>query len=112
MARDEEMEKRFMAALPETVAVGEKAMMGGLCYMLNGNMLGGVRRDKDGVGRFMFRVGKEQEEEALGEPLTEPMIHGGRKMGGFIFLNEETRDGPLKTLALMALDYVGALPPK
>lgn len=31
-----------------------------------------------------------------------------RKMGGFIFLNEETRDGPLKTLALMALDHVGA----
>ncbi|MDH5539335.1 MAG: TfoX/Sxy family protein [Rhizobacter sp.] len=38
----------------------EKKMFGGYCWMLNGNMLCGVE-----IGRFMFRVGKELEAEAL-----------------------------------------------
>lgn len=41
------------AALAGVSGVVEKRMMGGVCFLVNGNMLGGA--DK---GRYMFRVGK------------------------------------------------------
>ena len=42
-------------------------MFGGYCWMLNGNMLCGVE-----VGRFMFRVGKALEADALAARVTPP----------------------------------------
>ena len=58
-------------------------MMGGVCFLLEGSMIGGADCPKDGAGRFMFRVGKENEaaaEALLGGQL---MVQGGRRMGGF-----------------------------
>ena len=43
-------------------------------------MLSGV-----GVGRFMFRVGKELQSEALKRPGAEIVDFNGRKMGGILW---------------------------
>jgi len=61
----------------------------------------------------MFRVGKENEDEALAFPGTRPMVHGGRRMGGFIYLDAEAADPEtMRALTSLALSFVTALPPK
>jgi hypothetical protein len=59
MAVDEGLNEIYRSALVDVPGVTEKKMMGGVCFMVNGNMLGGAHREKDGTGYFMFRVGKE-----------------------------------------------------
>ena len=69
---------RMKAALRRRTGITEKKMFGGYCWMLNGNMLCGVE-----VGRFMFRVGKVLEAEALARPGASPMDITGRPNEGF-----------------------------
>lgn len=73
---DEELSDRLRNALEGMTGVSEKRMMGGLCFMLNGNMLGGAHREKSGEQLFMFRVGKENEDAALSLPGARPMQLG------------------------------------
>ena len=68
MAYDEQLATRFRKAINEPSNISEKRMMGGLCFLHNGNMIGGADRNKEGSGRFMFRVGKDNETEALSRP--------------------------------------------
>ena len=96
------------AALQSRRGVVEKKMFGGCCWMLKGNMLCGVE-----VGRFMFRVGKELEAEALSQPGATPMDITGRPMRGFVWVNEEAAKGAdLERWLALAERFVGALPPK
>jgi len=96
------------AAVGDLSGITEKRMMGGVCFLLNGNMLGGVNKDS-----FMFRVGKELEAEALSRPGSKPMIHGGRKMGGLIWVSpEDCTDAALAGWVKLALRFVGDLPAK
>ena len=64
MAYDEDLTNRMRTALDGVDETSEKRMMGGVCFFLNGNMLSGADRSKDGVRRFMFRVGKDKHAEA------------------------------------------------
>jgi len=113
MAADEALSQRFRDALGGMAGVAEKRMMGGTCFLLNGNMLGGADRTKDGRGRFMFRVGKENEAEALKRPRAIAMVQGGRRMGGLIFVDESACDETgLREWIALALSFVGQLPPK
>lgn len=76
--------------------------------MLRGNMLCGVE-----VGRFMFRVGKDQEAEALSRLGARPMDITGRPMKGFVWVDASKAVGTsLETWIDLAARYVGALPPK
>lgn len=113
MAVDEALSQRFRDAAKGLSDLTEKRMMGGVCFLLNGNMLGGADRTKDGDGRFMFRVGKENEAEALTREGAVVMEQGGRRMGGLIFVAEEACDEhALKEWISLALSFVGALPKK
>jgi TfoX N-terminal domain len=113
MAHDEDLAQRMRDALGGLPGVVEKKMMGGVCFMVDGNMIGGAHREKkSGEGLFMFRVGKEQEEEALTRPGTRRMIHGGRRMGGFIHAGEYLDHAALADLVSLSLAFVGTLPPK
>lgn len=113
MAYDENLAERFRAQLSGHVGIAEKRMMGGNCFLLNGNMIGGASRTKSGEGRFMFRVGKDNEAEALSRDGALIMEHGGRRMGGMIFVAEDAcDDGALKDWVSLALSFVSALPEK
>ena len=59
MAYDEILAMRVRDALGGGKHVTEKRMMGGVCFLLKGNMVCGVDRTKAGEGRFMFRIGKD-----------------------------------------------------
>lgn len=113
MPIDEALTARMRDLLDGLPGLSEKKMMGGVCFMLDGNMIGAARRDKSGEAHFLFRVGKQNEDEALAVAGTRPMQHGGRKMGGFIFLDEDVATPEaMRALASLSLSLVTALPPK
>lgn len=113
MAYDEELTDRFRVATDGLVGIREQKMMGGVCFMLNGNMLGGAHREKSGDGRFMFRVGKELQAEALQRPGARIMMQGQRRMTSLVFVDEAAcDDAALRDWISFALTFVGSLPAK
>jgi hypothetical protein len=113
MAYDELTVGRFRAALNDERPLTEKRMMGGLCFMLRGHMVGGADRTKEGVRRFMFRLGKENHQSGLTMPGANPMVQGGRTMRGFFFVNEDIcTDEDLQVWVDLAVKYASSLPPK
>ena len=96
------------AALLPRRSITQRKMFGGYCWMLNGNMLCGVE-----VGRFMFRVGRALEAEALTRPGASPMDITGRPMRGFVWVRaEKAIDTALEAWIDLAVRYVGSLPAK
>jgi hypothetical protein len=96
------------SALRERRGIVERKMFGGFCWMLDGNMLAGVE-----VGRYMFRVGKALEAEALARPGARPMDITGRPMRGFVWVDADAAiEAGLQDWLAFAERYVGALPPK
>lgn len=108
MPHDPHLADRMRAALKRRAGITEKKMFGGYCWMLRGNMLCGVE-----VGRFMFRVGKALEADALARPGTSPMDITGRPMRGFVWVRAERAEGKaLQAWIDLASRYVAALPAK
>jgi TfoX/Sxy family transcriptional regulator of competence genes len=108
MPHDAHLAERMREAFADRRDIQEKKMFGGCCWMLNGNMLCGVE-----VGRYMFRVGKDLEAEALGRSGASPMDITGKPMRGFVWVQAEHAKGrDLKRWIALAERYVGALPPK
>ena len=113
MTADEDLVRRFADRVEGLPGLSQKRMFGGVCFLLDGNMIGGCRRPKNADGHFLFRVGKANEATALARPGASPMIHGGRKMGGFVFVDEAAcDDDALADWVSLALSYVTTLPPK
>ena len=108
MAVDEHLAERMRAVLGGTGAVREVRMFGGLCFMLNGNMVAGT--SKRGL---LVRVGKEQHADALARPGAKPMEMAGRPMAGHIFVDPAPRDErTLRDWLELAVAFVETLPPK
>ena len=109
MAYDTGLAQILRDDLAEFDGLVEKNMFGGLCFMLNGNMLCGVHK-----GGAMFRVGKDNEADALAIDGVIPMAFTGRRMGGLVdmaeaaFADDRRRNDCMR----LALDFVTALPAK
>ena len=100
--------ERLRAALGRRKGVTEKRMFGGTCFLLRDNMLCGT-----GSGNFLFRVGKEAHAAAVKRRGAKAMVHGGRRLEGFIWVDPAACDAKrLKSWLSLAIDYVGELPPK
>ena len=113
MAFDETTAELVRTALDDDPRITEKKMFGGLCFMLNGNMLCGVHSQKVGGGA-MFRMSPEDEARALKTPGAKPMEMTGRRMKGFVDVDAAALgdDAVLKTMLEFALAYVGPMPAK
>ena len=108
MAVDEDLAERMRAALAGSGAVREVRMFGGLCFMLNGNMVAGTW--KRGL---LVRVGKDQHSHALARPGAKPMEMAGRPMKGYVFVDPAPRDErELRDWLELAVAFVKTLPPK
>ena len=108
MSHDPHLAELMRLALDGRPGIEEKKMFGGICWMLNGNMLCGVE-----VGRYMLRVGKDQETEALSRPGASPMDITGRPMRGLVWVDAgAANDAGLEQWIDFAVNFVGALPPK
>lgn len=82
MAYDQTLADRISRAFEQKgVAFETKAMMGGLCFMVDGKMCGGVATD-----RLMARIDPVAEADALTRSGCRPMDFTGRPMRGFVFL--------------------------
>ncbi|MDX2484193.1 TfoX/Sxy family protein [Antarcticimicrobium sediminis] len=109
MAYSEHMAETMRADLGVEPGLSEKKMFGGICLLLYGNMIAGLGKD----GAF-YRVGKPNEATARALPGTDPMVMGGRQMGGFVRLDEDgfTEDATRLKLTEIALAFTASLPPK
>ncbi|ASP36827.1 TfoX/Sxy family protein [Labrenzia sp. VG12] len=113
MAIDEDLNDRLRGLLGSRSGLAEKKMMGGLCFLLNGHMIGGADRTKDGERRFIFRVGKDNHDKASALPGAVPMVQGGRTMSGLFFVGEdEAPDDVLQSWLDLAVENALSLPPK
>src|SRR5260370_4261410 len=75
MDLDGDLAERIRAVLAGTGIVRKVRMVGGLCFMVNGNMVAGT--SKHGL---LVRVGKDQHSRALARPDAKPMELSGRPM--------------------------------
>jgi len=96
--------------LADQSGVVERKMMGGLVFMVNGNMC----VTASGRGGILVRVGPEAQKRVLTEPHVQPMRMAGRSMAGFVrVLPEGYRTGTaLRKWVKRGLDYVSTLPAK
>lgn len=103
-----DLAERVRAALKGRKGVSEKKMFGGVCFMLRDHMLCGT-----GSGRFMFRVGKQNDAAALERSGASPMAFNGRRYEGFVWVDAGRCDArSLRRWLDMAEGYVATLPPK
>lgn len=109
MAYDPEMADRIRELVLTSASTSERAMFGGLCFLINGNMACGLTADS-----VMIRVGPDEYEAALQRPGVEEMTFTGRPMRGIVQISLATAEDPdaLAEALQWGIDYAGALPPK
>ena len=107
MARNEALDSWLRYTLREERNLTEKAMFGGMAWLLNGHLLCGSRDDG-----MLARVGPARNAWALALPGVAPMLMRGRALDGWVragpTAGAETRARLLDT----ALAFVRSLPPK
>jgi hypothetical protein len=110
MAYDEDLAQRIRARLAAEDGLTEKAMFGGLAFLLNGHMSVAV----SGQGGLMVRVGPAGNDEALARPHARPFEMRGRAMEGWIRVAPEgaETDAQLADWVRRGTDFARTLPPK
>ena len=107
MAYDEALASRIRKALAKQQGVTERAMFGGICFMVRGNMCCGTLKQD-----LVVRLGPERYEQALAKRHVRPMNFTGRPLRGFVFV---APDGVKTQRALASwvgqgLKYIQTLP--
>lgn len=104
-----ELVGRIRESLDGDPNISEVRMFGGVCFMLNGNMLVCSMRD----GAMLARLGSEQMPAALKKDGVAIMTMSGRQMKDFVVIHEsELSDAAMKRWIAQATNYVGPMPPK
>src|SRR5436190_16266526 len=85
MAYDETLAARIRDALARKKNVEEKKMFGCICFFINGNALVGVWKD-----RLIARLGPDEGEAALREPLVRAFDITGRPMRNWVTVEPES----------------------
>jgi TfoX/Sxy family transcriptional regulator of competence genes len=106
---DPEAAERVRQVLSGRDDVAEKRMVGGLSFLINGNMCCG----STGTA-LMIRVGADSREQALREPCVRPMQLAGRALSGFICVEPAgfATDDALASWIQRGLTFVAGLPAK
>jgi TfoX/Sxy family transcriptional regulator of competence genes len=76
--------RKIRNALEETPGVSERQIIGGVAFLVQGNMCCGVFDEK-----LVVRVGPDAYDEALREPHARPMDFTGRPLPGFVYIARE-----------------------
>lgn len=79
MARDADLEDRVRAALSARSTVTEKAMFGGLAFMVDGKMVVSVG---NGGGALLVRVPRERDDDYVGRPGSPSCADGRGQVDG------------------------------
>lgn len=107
MAYDEPTAARIRSLLSSR-AVVEKAMFGGLCFMVDGHMTCGVSH----TGSLLLRVGPTAHPSLVSRPHARPMTFTGRSLTGFLYLDPPAyrTDAQLSRWLTHALSFIATLP--
>ena len=107
MAYDQELDSR-VEAIAGAWGAARKKMFGGTGYLLDGNMMAGIHRD-----RLVLRLGTEAGGAALAEPGVSPFDITGRPMAGWVMVDQDVlADDELERWLDIARDHAASLPPK
>ena len=109
MAASKLLVERIRHLLSQRRGITEKKMFGGVCFLLNGNMLVAVWNDS-----LIARLGVEQAEIALTEPDVREMDLTGRPMKGWIIVEPDgiDSDQQLTRWIDLSMTFVRTLPAK
>jgi TfoX/Sxy family transcriptional regulator of competence genes len=110
MAYDQELAHRVREQLADEEGVSEKAMFGGLAFLLHGNMAIAVSSH----GGLMVRVGVEAAENAVARPHVKQIEMRGRPMRGWIDVAAEgvKTKRQLRVWARRGVEFTRTLPAK
>jgi hypothetical protein len=110
MAYDEHLAHRIRELLGDEDGLTEKAMFGGLAFMLHGNLAVGISNG----GELMVRVGPDATDAALARPHTRVLDMTGRPMKGWILVAPEgvATKRQLASWVKRGVEFARALPPK
>jgi TfoX/Sxy family transcriptional regulator of competence genes len=110
MAYDEDLANRIRELLAPQAGVREKAMFGGLAFLIDGHMAVAV----SSKGGLMVRVPPDETEKLLGHAHVSPMVMASRETRGWLLVAAEG----VKTMRQLArwvtkgAGYARTLPPK
>ena len=109
MAYDSGLGDRIRETLGPRAAFTERAMFGGLAFMVGGHMTCGVIGDD-----LVLRLGQDGAEDALDRDGVRPMDFTGRPMKGYVYVAPAAvpDDGALGDWLDRALAFVATLPAK
>ncbi|HZP03865.1 MAG TPA: TfoX/Sxy family protein [Terracidiphilus sp.] len=109
MARDPGLEELLENDLAGVRGLTQKAMFGGMAWLLHGNLLLGARQNS-----LLVRLGKDRDAWALQQPGIELMVMQGRRMNGWVRANAEVygNDALRSKLLKAALEFNRTLPKK
>jgi TfoX/Sxy family transcriptional regulator of competence genes len=101
---------RLREVLAERADVTQKAMFGGLAFLLAGNMAVGIAN----TGELIVRVAPEETDDALAEPHTRLFDMSGRPMKGWILVAAEGTGDRDRLAAWVerGVRFARTLPPK
>ena len=85
MAYDDDLAHRIRELLADERGLTEKAMFGGLAFLVGGNMAAGISNTSE----LMVRVGPDATDDALSRPHTRLFDMTGRPMRGWILVAPE-----------------------
>jgi hypothetical protein len=109
MAFNEALAERIRQLLARRKNIEEKKMFGCICFLLGGNALAGVWKN-----RLIARLGPDEGEAALREPHVRAFDITGRPMRNWVAVEPEgvEDDDQLKAWIGRAVKFVGNLPAK
>jgi hypothetical protein len=110
MAFDEKLAARIRRRIGKRSGLSEKAMFGGLAFLLNGNICCGVRG-----AEMIVRLDPEDTARALGERHTRVFdLSGGRPMKGWILVGAKglATASALAKWVVTGVRYAASLPAK
>jgi hypothetical protein len=110
VAYDEDLANRIRELLAGERGVEEKAMFGGLAFLINGNMSVAA----SGQGGLLVRIPLDDTEKLLARDHVETMVMGGREMRGWLHV---AADGlktkrQLQSWVTRGVGYASSLKPK
>lgn len=108
MSYDRELAARLREVLADQPDLSEKAMFGGLAFLVNGKMAVAA----GGQGSLMVRVDPVESEAMLADGV-QRMVMNGRELAGWLLVSSDTLtdDAVLDRWAAVGVSYALTLPP-
>ena len=108
MAYDVELAERIRDLASGTPGLSEKAMFGGLAFLVNGNMA----ISASGEGGILVRVDPAESDALVDSTAAEVAVMRGRPMTGWLRVASEHLGDELGAWVDRGMTYAASLPPK